>query len=118
MDKRVSSSLWQMVHLLNIKIDLDCSLNNPCGPHGYCRDKTGSIICECKFWWDGTLCDHQTNSGIQVIVLGCLLGALMILFYGLQIGNMIRRRRKQPKKAEKKYSKNNCCFVLHVICFL
>ncbi|CAF1009083.1 unnamed protein product [Adineta ricciae] len=80
----------------------NCSLNNPCGPHGYSRDKTGSIICECKFWWDGTLCDHQTNSGIQVIVLGCLLGGLMILFYGLKIGNMIRRRRKQPKKAEKK----------------
>ncbi|CAF3548717.1 unnamed protein product [Rotaria sp. Silwood1] len=59
---------------------------NPCGRYGYCRDNSyGEWTCECKFWWNGTLCDEQTTSGKQVIALGCILAFLMAVFYGLQI---------------------------------
>ncbi|CAM4901386.1 unnamed protein product [Rotaria socialis] len=61
----------------------DCSIHNPCGTNGYCVDNIdGEWSCRCKFWWNGTLCDEQTNSGKQVIALGCILGAFLIVFYG------------------------------------
>jgi len=77
-------------------------LYNPCGPYGYCFDNSdGDWSCECKFWWNGTLCNQQTNSGIQVIVLGCLLAFLMALFYGLTIFHCIRDKRRKPKVTKK-----------------
>ncbi|CAF4519995.1 unnamed protein product, partial [Rotaria sp. Silwood2] len=49
----------------------NCSTYDPCGSNGYCIDNTdGQWSCQCKFWWNGTLCDQQTNSGKQVIALG------------------------------------------------
>ncbi|CAF4655132.1 unnamed protein product [Rotaria socialis] len=61
----------------------NCSIHNPCGTNGYCVDNIdGEWSCRCKFWWNGTLCDEQTNSGKQVIALGCILGAFLIVFYG------------------------------------
>ena len=44
----------------------------------------------------------ETNSGIQVIVLGCLLGVLIVIFYGLQIIRSIRLKRRKPKEVKKK----------------
>ncbi len=84
-------------------IHTDCSTYNPCGKYGYCKDDSGGEwACECKFWWNGTLCDQQTNSGIQVITLGCLLGFLVIVFYGLTIARCIHKRKSNPKDEKKK----------------
>ncbi|CAF1339227.1 unnamed protein product [Adineta steineri] len=81
----------------------NCSTYNPCDRNGYCHDiDNGEWSCECKFWWSGTTCSELTNSGVQVIVLGCLLGLLVILFYGLQIFHKIRLKKKQPKEVKEK----------------
>jgi hypothetical protein len=38
----------------------DCSLYNPCGQNGYCKDNDyGEWTCECKFWWNGTRCEFR-----------------------------------------------------------
>jgi len=80
----------------------NCSTYDPCGRYGYCRNtEYGNWTCECKFWWNGTLCDEQTNSGIQVIVLGCLVALLMALFYGLTIARVIRNKKKASKTTVK-----------------
>ncbi|UJR17546.1 hypothetical protein I4U23_004442 [Adineta vaga] len=51
---------------------LNCSISNPCGRNGYCeKNHDGKFYCKCKFWWSGRICDELTNSGIQVIILGC-----------------------------------------------
>ncbi|CAF3004156.1 unnamed protein product [Rotaria sp. Silwood2] len=82
---------------------LNCSIYNPCGQYGYCRDNSdGEWTCECKFWWNGTLCNEQTSSGKQVIALGCILAFLMAIFYGLQIMQCIRNKRRKPKEDKKK----------------
>ena len=44
----------------------------------------------------------ESESGVQVIVLGCLLGALIILFYTLQIVRCVLKRRKKPKEQKEK----------------
>lgn len=92
---RSRENSWRNIHL-------DCSTNNPCGLYGYCRMKSGEIVCECKFWWGGARCDQQTESGKQVIALGCLLGVLIIIFYGLdwrvRIARKLRARKEKPKE--------------------
>ncbi|CAF1239647.1 unnamed protein product [Rotaria sordida] len=36
----------------------NCSVYNPCGRNGYCRNNlNGEWTCVCKFWWNGTLCN-------------------------------------------------------------
>lgn len=41
-------------------IFLDCSTRNPCGSNGYCVDDVnGDSTCQCKFWWNGTLCNER-----------------------------------------------------------
>ncbi|CAF1556628.1 unnamed protein product [Rotaria magnacalcarata] len=80
-----------------------CSIHNPCGTNGYCVDNIDDEwSCRCKFWWNGTLCDEQTNSGKQVIALGCILGAFLIVFYGLNIFYYISHKTNKPKQDTKK----------------
>ena len=76
------------------KMYYNCSTDNPCGSHGYCRDTIdGNWICDCKFWWDGTFCEQMTASGRQVIVLGCLVGLIIVFYYGLEITRYLKRKR-------------------------
>lgn len=55
----------------------DCSVYNPCGRYGYCRDnKNDEWTCVCKFWWNGTRCDecplNHSNLSMILIFLWCL----------------------------------------------
>ncbi|CAF1353128.1 unnamed protein product [Rotaria sordida] len=94
-------ALFSLITIINGQ--LNCSTYNPCGRYGYCRDNSdGEWTCKCKFWWNGTLCDEQTNSGKQVIALGCILGFLMAVFHGLQITLCIRNKRRKSKEDKKK----------------
>ncbi len=44
--------------MISSEIIEDCSTDNPCGRYGYCEDNfEGEWTCECKFWWNGTVCD-------------------------------------------------------------
>ncbi|CAF0783583.1 unnamed protein product [Adineta steineri] len=86
---------------------IDCSTYDPCGRYGYCGDDVnGNWECQCKFWWTGTLCNKQSSSGIQVIVLGVLVGVLLIIFYGLSIF-FSTRRNKQETTIDKKRNDQN-----------
>ncbi|CAF3485438.1 unnamed protein product [Rotaria sp. Silwood1] len=44
--------------LISIVDGQNCSVYNPCGRNDYCRDTNGKWRCECKFWWNDTLCDE------------------------------------------------------------
>ncbi|CAF3682348.1 unnamed protein product [Adineta steineri] len=77
---------------------LNCSTSNPCGRNGYCeKNEHGEYYCSCIFWWSGQICNELTNSGIQVIILGCLLGLLIGVYYGLIIYRMTTRKTQQKK---------------------
>ncbi len=56
---RDSKSYKHLEHcIISSEIIQDCSTYNPCGRYGYCEDNLeGEWTCECKFWWNGTLCD-------------------------------------------------------------
>ncbi|CAF1252893.1 unnamed protein product [Adineta ricciae] len=83
--------------------ELNCSTSNPCGRNGYCeKNERGDYYCSCKFWWSGASCDELTNSGVQVIILGCLLGVLMSVYYGLIIFRRRNRREQQKKEKQSK----------------
>ena len=45
----------------------------------------------------------ESNSGTQVIILGCLLGVLVIIIYGFKIYRAIVRRKDRSADAEQKY---------------
>ncbi len=95
-------------------------MENKCGSNGYCYDQDNGTLCECKFWWEGELCNQRmfcfsnfkinqnnpksiflvSNSGKQVIGLGCMAATLVILFYGLQIGRKIYIKCKKTKEKE------------------
>jgi hypothetical protein len=95
-------------------------VENKCGSNGYCYDQDNGTLCECKFWWEGDLCNQrmsffsnfkinqnnaksiflESNSGKQVIGLGCMAATLVILFYGLQIGRKIYIKCKKTKEKE------------------
>ncbi|CAF2102485.1 unnamed protein product [Rotaria magnacalcarata] len=78
----------------------NCSTYNLCGRNGYCRDNLNDEwTCQCKFWWNGTLCNHMSNSGWQVISLSILLFLLILVFYGLIIFRAINQKCKQQKNA-------------------
>ncbi|CAF3687740.1 unnamed protein product [Adineta steineri] len=81
---------------------LDCSTANKCGSYGYCYEEDDELLCECKFWWEGQYCNHQSSNGKQVIALGCLTAALILTFYGLNVGRKIYLKRKAPKEEKKK----------------
>ncbi|CAF3443085.1 unnamed protein product [Rotaria sp. Silwood1] len=70
--------------------------------------KENTTSCECKFWWEGELCNQQSDSGKQVIILGCLTGTLIIIFYSLQIIRTIYKKYRQPKaNTNKEISKDS-----------
>ncbi|CAF0928868.1 unnamed protein product [Rotaria sordida] len=80
----------------------NCSSDNKCGRYGYCYMVKDEMLCECKFWWEGELCNQQSNSGKQVIILGCLTGTLVFIFFILKIIRTIHKKRKEPKVNKKK----------------
>lgn len=45
----------------------DCSTYNPCGNRGYCTDNATLVgdtwQCECKYWWEGKICDIRKKIG-------------------------------------------------------
>ncbi|CAF5022509.1 unnamed protein product, partial [Rotaria sp. Silwood1] len=85
-----------------------CPSENKCGRYGYCYMKGNTTSCECKFWWEGELCNQQSDSGKQVIILGCLTGTLIIIFYSLQIIRTIYKKYRQPKaNTNKEISKDS-----------
>ncbi|CAF3706454.1 unnamed protein product [Rotaria socialis] len=73
----------------------NCSIYDPCSSYGYCYDDDeGQWACECKFWWEGALCDQQSSSGTQVIALGVILGFMMIVIFGIRLNRYLKKRRK------------------------
>jgi hypothetical protein len=42
----------------------------------------------------------ESKSGQQVIILGCLTGFLILIFFGLKIGRMIYMKKKNAKQNE------------------
>ena len=98
--EQLNSEFWTRRIL---RIDLDCSVEDPCKNGGDCREnEQGQWMCQCKFWWNGTRCDQMTNSGKQVIFLACLFGCLLILSIGLTIIRAIQKKRNQPKEINRK----------------
>ncbi|CAF4655284.1 unnamed protein product, partial [Rotaria sp. Silwood2] len=79
-----------------------CPTENKCGRYGYCYMKETETLCECKFWWEGELCNQQSDSGKQVIILGCLTATLIIIFYSLRIIRRIYKKCKEPKENKEK----------------
>jgi hypothetical protein len=111
------------MRILSSKLRSDCTVNNPCGRNGYCRNnKQGEWKCVCRFWWTGPVCDKSkstastretgydtfvrilvTSSGTQVIVLGVFLFVLIVTYYGLQTYFRKRMKRKTPSIKKEKF---------------
>ncbi|CAF2625495.1 unnamed protein product [Rotaria sp. Silwood2] len=84
------------------KLRIRCPTENKCGRYGYCYMNETETLCECKFWWEGELCNQQSDSGKQVIILGCLTATLIIIFYSLRIIRRIYKKCKEPKENKEK----------------
>ena len=53
-----------------------------------------------KIWLNSNL---ESNSGRQVVILGCLLGVLILIVYGFKIYRAIQKRKARSTKKEEKY---------------